>query len=225
MASKKRVDPFRDHRAEYAAHRAPLMVDVPRATYLTVEGKGAPAGGEFQAKAGAIYRAAYALKFDMKAKGRDFKLAPLEGLWWGSKIKDGDFATEPPEDWHWKLILRVPDFVGKGDLRSAIAALQRKGEADGAREVQVERLSEGKCVQALHVGPYRAEGQTLDRMMSLAAQMHLAFRGKHHEIYLSDPRRVAEARLRTILRHPVGSEGRARRATPRSGGNAPQEGC
>jgi hypothetical protein len=113
-----------------------------------------------------------------------------------------------PDTLRWKLLIRVPGFVREKDLSVATAALAARGRGASPR-VRLERIEEGRCVQALHVGPYATEPTTLERMTAFAHGEGLALRGRHHEIYLSDPRRVEPARLRTILRARVKGAGRA----------------
>jgi hypothetical protein len=203
----KKLDLFREHKDEYVMSRDPRIVNVGSGTYLTVTGSGSPQSAEFQRHVGALYGCAYTIKFDNKMhRERDFKVGALEGLWW-TKGKQ-DFVSSPKPSWRWKLLIRVPDYVTKSAVARALAALRAKGRpiADVRREV----LREGRSVQALHVGSYGEEPATIAKMISFARERKLRLRGKHHEIYLSDPRRVPEARLRTILRHPV-SAARARR--------------
>ncbi len=200
-ASPRKVDVVARHRNEYAATRAPQIVTTGPGRYLTVQGRGEPGGAPFQTHVGALYGMAWSLKMAMKGRGKDFRIPPLEGLWWPTSA--GAAREDPGGEWNWKLLMRVPNFVGKRDLGPAVKALEAKGRAGAAREVRIEELREGRCVQALHVGPYATEPETLDRMRRAAADQGLAFRGRHHEIYLSDARRVAPERIRTILRMPV----------------------
>ncbi len=107
------------------------------------------------------------------------------------------------EEWRWQLLIRTPDFVREADLRQALTALLKRGKAEAAKRVRLESLTEGPCVQMLHVGPYERECDTIALMQAFAEKKQLKFSGRHHEIYLSDPRRVPLERLKTILRHPV----------------------
>ena len=201
VAAPRKVDVFARHRDEYSATRTPQIVNTGPGRYLSVRGSGEPGGPLFLKHVGALHGMAWTLKMAMKARGKDFKVPPLEGLWWhtgGGGPRDGSEG-----EWSWKLLMRVPNFVKKRDLDPAVQALEARGRAGGAREVRLEELREGRCVQALHVGPYATVPETIDRMRRVAADLGLAFHGRHHEIYLSDPRRVAPDRLRTILRMPV----------------------
>jgi len=201
-----KLDLCQVHKDQYAAARAPVLLDLPPVPYLAIDGAGEPGGQQFTARIGGLYGAAYTLKFQSKLAGRDYKVCPLEALWWGPG-EGGSFADLPPSQWQWKLLIRVPDFVGPADLRKAQEALRGKGKPPEFEDVRLETIEEGRCVQMLHDGPYAEEPRTMERMRQLAAAQDLAFRGRHHEIYLSDPRRVAPEKLRTILRMPVGPAG------------------
>jgi hypothetical protein len=203
----EKIDLFREHRDEYAMAKSPTVISVGRGRYLAVTGTGSPEGSEFQRRLGALYGCAYTIKFAAKAKGRDFKVGVLEGLWWGGSGAASPFAASKA-NWRWKLLIRVPDFVSERDVRSALKTLRlKKGVTDS---VTLETISEGRSVQMLHVGPYGDEPRTIAAMDELARSRHLRYRGAHHEIYLSDPRRVKPERLRTIIRHPVASRAYSR---------------
>lgn len=198
----EKIDLYKLHKSDYAASKDPALVNIKPAKYLTIDGQGEPGGPEFQTMLGALYQAAYTMKMAKKSGGQDYKVCTLEGLWWGSV--PGQCSTEQPRNtWNWKLIIRVPDFITAADLKSAVAALKQKGKGDLPQKVRLETIKEGRSVQALHVGPYAAEPETVERMRTFAEASGLAFHGTHHEIYLSDPRRVAPERLKTILRMPV----------------------
>ena len=201
MADK--LDLYKKHKDQYAASKKPKMVNIPTGKYLTVIGKGEPGGDIFTSRIEALYGAAYTIKFARKATGRDYKVCPLEGSWWSGR-NNADFVSKPKSQWSWKLMIRTPDFVNEKDLAIAIATLVDKGQGPDVKRVNIEKLAEGRCVQMLHVGPYSECGQTIEAMQSFAEQEGTKFEGLHHEIYLSDPRRVPPERLRTILRHPVG---------------------
>jgi hypothetical protein len=211
MAAAKKLDLYRTYKAEYATPRQPVLVRVKPAKYLAIDGQGAPGGAEFQASVGALYGAAFTIKMQKKFAGQDYRVCHLEGLWWGSETT-GDFSQLPPESWNWTLLIRVPGFIKQADLKAAVKQLKEKGKGQAAERVKLRTLREGRCVQMLHTGPYAKEGETIGRMTEFAAQQGLTCCGRHHEIYLSDPRRVAPERLRTILRLPVGPGGGPRTA-------------
>lgn len=203
MAGAAKLDLYKTHKSEYVTPKQPAFVDVKPAKYLTITGRGAPGGADFQARVGAMYGMAFTIKMTKKFAGKDYKVCHLEGLWWGNEVT-GDFSQLPRETWNWTLLMRVPEFIKDSDVKAAVSQLKAKGKGEGGESVKLETLKEGQCVQMLHVGSYSSEAETIRRMVEFAAQQGLTCRGKHHEIYLSDPRRVPPARLRTILRLPVG---------------------
>ena len=206
MAGTQKLDLYKEHKAEYIAPKRPVLVEVGSVQYLTIEGQGKPGGEVFQAKVGAMYQMAFTIKMTRKFAGKgDYKVCHLEGLWWAEK-KGVDFMDVPPQEWRWKLLIRTPDVITNDDLADATEALRKKKKPPAFEEVALETIEEGPCVQVLHVGPYDTEAGTIAAMHDLVEENGLSFHGRHHEIYLSDPRRVPPERLRTILRHPVRRE-------------------
>jgi len=203
MAADKKLDLYKVHKAEYVTPKKPVLVHVRPARYLTITGEGAPACAEFQNKVGALYSVAFTVKMTRKFAGQDYKVCHLEGLYW-TKGKAGEVLSAGPSALNWKLLIRVPEFSKKADVDAAVKTVRAKGKAADAAKVRLETINEGQCVQMLHVGPYSRESETLARMREFAEQKGLSCRGRHHEIYLSDPRRVPAERLRTIIRHPMG---------------------
>ena len=197
-----KLDLVKANKSEYVSPKKPALVEVGSAQYLTITGRGEPGGEVFTEKLGALYAIAYTAKMASKAAGCDYKVCPLEGLWWGSDDK-ADFADQPRETWNWKLLIRTPDSIGKTDVAHAAAAAREKGKPAEVAEVRLEQMAEGCCVQMLHVGSYECENATIGEMLSFVAEQNLSVHGLHHEIYLSDPRRVAPEKLKTILRFPV----------------------
>ncbi len=201
-AGQQKIDLFKTNPREYAMPKKPVLVEISPANYLTISGAGKPGGPEFQACIGALYGAAFTMKMTRKFAGeQDYAVCKLEGQWWAGQ--DNEFSRVPPEQWRWKLMIRTPDFVKHEELDRAMAVLLKKGKGEEIKRVQLERLEEGPCVQMLHVGPYDKESETITVMKAFAEKQHYAFHGVHHEIYLSDPRRVPAERLKTILREPV----------------------
>jgi len=194
-----KLDLFKEHKDEYVTPREPVLVDVGPAQYLVIDGSGAPGGDTFQAMMGAIFGVAYTLKMTVKADGRDYKVCPPEGLW-----PNAD-ADVPKEQWTWTLLVRTPDFITADDLAAAKQKLLDKGKGPEVEDVELRTLNEGSCVQVLHVGPYNTEPETIAAMHAFAAEQGLTPAGLHHEIYLSDPRRAAPEKLKTLLRQPVRS--------------------
>ena len=169
---------------------------------MAISGQGAPGGEQFTASIGALYGMAFTIKMTRKFAGQqDYSVCKLEGQWWSEPASD--FGKLPPDQWLWRLLIRTPDFIKEEDLRRAVAVLLKRGKGEDVKRVRLESLAEGLCVQMLHVGPYNKEHETIALMSAFAQKKELEFSGKHHEIYLSDPRRVPPERLKTILRHPV----------------------
>jgi len=183
--------------------KSPVLVTTGEGTYLAISGRGEPGGPEFTEKVGALYAVAYTVKMTRKfASLQDYVICKLEGQWWLDG-PDQDFARVPRDQWNWRLMIRTPEIVKQAELRQAVSALTEKGKAPSADQVKLESFAEGRCVQMLHVGPYDRECDTITRMKTFADENGLKFHGRHHEIYLSDPRRVAPEKLKTILRIPV----------------------
>jgi len=196
MSTTEKLDLFKLHKAEYAAPKEPKLVEVGPAEYLTIEGRGEPGGEDFQTALGALYGMAFTIKMTRKIEGLgDYAVCKLESQWWNI---DG-----PKDGWQWKMMIRTPEFVGQDDLASAAAKLVEKKKGAGVDGVKLERIDEGRCVQMLHIGPYDKEHETIAKMLAFAKEKGLAVHGRHHEIYVSDPRRVPPERLKTILRHPL----------------------
>lgn len=191
-----------DFKREITAYRARRgvfdVVDVPDLRYLMIDGHGDPNGPAFAEATAALYPLAYRLKFASRQQlGRDYVVMPLEGLWWADDMAAFTAARDKSR-WDWTLMIMVPDWIGD-DLVAAA-----REQAGTTADVRLATLSEGRCVQTLHVGPYDGEAEVLARMHHEVIPGHgLRMTGRHHEIYLSDARRVAPERLRTILRQPV----------------------
>jgi hypothetical protein len=202
MKTAEKIDLYKLNKSEYAASRKPALVETKPAHYLAIEGKGPPGGELFQVRIGALYGAAFTIKMTRKFAGQqDYAVCKLEGQWWGESTPD--LSKVPKDKWCWKLLIRTPDFVTEADLEKAAAALLKRGKDQDVKHVRIETLDEGLCVQMLHVGPYEEEGKSIALMQSFAESRGCRLAGRHHEIYLSDPRRVPPERLKTILRVPV----------------------
>jgi hypothetical protein len=197
-----KLDLYKLHKSEYVTPRRPVILGIKPARYLALTGHGAPGGPAFQAKLGALYNIAFTIKMAKKLAGQDYAVCKLEGLWWGNKTKSS-FVEEPRDRWNWKLMIRTPEFIQNRDVSEAARNLLAKGRSVDVSEVKLESLREGRCVQVLHNGPYDRETITIESMQKFAAAAGLQLHGLHHEIYLSDPRRVDPPRLKTILRYPA----------------------
>ena len=201
-----KLDLCQTNKTEYATPRKPVLLRIAKAAYLGIAGRGSPGGEAFEQAIGALYSVAFTIKMASKFAGRDYGVCKLEGLWW---VNSGHtFMTEPKDQWSWRLLIRTPDFIGKREIEAARKQLAEKGKGPLFKEVELTTLNENQCVQMLHIGPYDREPESIAQMQAIATGQGYRFDGLHHEIYLSDPRRVAPEKLRTILRIPV-----ARRAT------------
>ena len=201
-------DLVKQHKPLYApSAKHPAIVEVPRFAFLMVDGRGDPNTAEpYQQALEALYSAAYTLKFTLKKADpeRDFKVAPLEGLWWADEVAPTMAELQRDrDDWHWTMMIAVPDAVTPEEVAAAVEAAARKRELPAAPLLRLERLEEGLAAQIMHIGPYAEEAPTIERLHEWAAAQGYELRGRHHEIYLGDPRRTAPERLKTVLRHPV----------------------
>jgi hypothetical protein len=194
---KKTLKPY------YTASAAkPSIIDVPPMKGLMVDGAGDPNGPAFQEAVGSLYSVAYTMKFAFKKdKAVDYPVMALEGLWCADNI--ADFLNNKRENWKWTLFIALPDIVTKKDVGEAVATVKKNAKFPRFPEVRFEKFAEGRAAQVMHVGPYAAEGPTIERLHRFVEEQGYQLRGKHHEIYLGDPRRSAPEKLRTIIRHPV----------------------
>ncbi|WP_157002104.1 GyrI-like domain-containing protein [Agromyces laixinhei] len=195
-----------DVKRELPSYTAPRgrfeIIEVPELAYCMVDGHGDPnTAPEYAAAVAALYAVSYAAKFQSKRElDRDYVVGPLEGLW--SADDPAAFVTREKSAWSWTMMIWQPDWLTPELVAEAIAKAMPKAPAAGL--VRFEQLAEGSSVQTLHVGPYDDEGPTLARLHHEFMPEHgLRFNGRHHEVYLGDPRRTAPEKLRTILRQPV----------------------
>ena len=196
---KKELDSYR------ASHGEFRLVDVAPAQYLMVDGHGDPNTAQEYADAlTALYPVAYKLKFVSKDElDRDYVMMPLEALWWASDM-DAFTTARDKSRWDWTAMILVPDWITADMYDAAVADVARKDPTACLEEVRLETLHEGRCVQTLHIGSYDDETPVLAEMhQEFIPRAGLRMIGRHHEIYLSDPRRVQPSKLRTILRQPV----------------------
>lgn len=180
------------------------LVEVPEQRFIAVDGRGDPnTCVEYTQAVEALYAVAYTLRFTSKrAMGREFTVAPLEGLWWADDPEA--FRTRAKDSWRWTMLICRPNWITADMIEDAKHAAQAKKDRAAITQVRPATLHEGTSAQVLHIGPYDDEGPVLSRLHNeyLAANgLHMC--GLHHEIYLSDPRRTATEKLRTILRQPV----------------------
>jgi hypothetical protein len=197
-----------DHDDEYRVRPNEVrLLSIPEHRFVMVEGSG-PAGGEaFEARMPGLYGVAYGLRSALKRRGVPGKVRPLEGLWWhaGGETDLNVILTDDRSAWRWTLMTVVPEEATEEEIEEHLAAGKAKVEPEIAASLRVESFEEGKVAQVLHVGPYAEERASIERLQAGIIEAGLMPRGRHHELYLGDPRRAAPDRLRTILRHPVES--------------------
>lgn len=205
MTTAQKYDVKREHRKLYAPSAKDFaVVDVPPMRYLAVEGHGDPnRAPEYAAAVGALFAVAYAVKFlSARELGRDLVVAPLEGLWRADDPQR--FVTRDKAGWSWTMLISQPGWIDDEHVAIARERAAAKADASALERLRLVELHEGPSVQILHLGPYDDEGPVLERLHDGFMPEHgLTFGGDHHEIYLSDARRTAPEKLRTVLRQPV----------------------
>lgn len=179
-------------------------VEVPSLAYLMVDGEGDPNTSQsYQDAIEALFSLSYTLKFAVKKGPRaiDYGVLPLEGLWWADDPRV--FQQAGKSKFKWTAMIAQPEFIDRRQVDAAMEVLRKKKSLAALGQVRFEKLVEGACAQVLHVGPFAAEGPVIQRMHEFIHAAGKQLRGKHHEIYLSDPRRTAPEKLKTILRQPM----------------------
>lgn len=194
-----------DEKTLYQPPAEPVLVEVPAFDFAMIDGRGDPnTSPDYEAALGALYAISYPVVIALKKQGRaDLKVGTLEGLWWVNEGDPSTWATADRSTWAWTMMIRQPADVPADLLDQVLAKTAKKVGAEVAGRVRFERFEEGLCAQLMHRGPYSAEGPNIERLHAFIASQGLVAHGKHHEIYLSDPRRSAPEKMRTVLRQPV----------------------
>jgi len=193
--------------------KLPVILKVPRLQFAMIDGaieKGKEPGNSpaFEESTQALYSIAYTLKFMLKKRRTnpiDYPVMALEGLWW---VEDGAFDIAVKDNWFYTLMILQPEVVTKDVFAEGLEAVRKKkGDSPALSKLRLENFEEGLCVQIMHIGPYATEPATVERMRAFAVENGFRDRvgpnGKHHEIYLGDPRKADPAKLKTALRHPL----------------------
>lgn len=197
----EKIDFARTHKDLYSASLKIKEIMANRATFLALTGKGDPGGSDFERAIQQLYSTAYTIKFMLKNSGKlDFAVSRLECLWHMS-----DAENMPRSEWPWQLLIRIPSAVTAGDVKKAAKEILERKQLDASG---VTRLTwkEGRCLQVMHVGPYNEVGRSYQQLDEYAKDKGLTTTCPGHEIYISDPRRVAPQKLKTIIRLPVKAE-------------------
>lgn len=201
----------KEYKEFYMPKSKPSIVDVPQMNYIAVRGKGDPnaENGEYKASIGLLYGIAFTVKMSKMGDHRiegyfDYVVPPLEGFWWQNGSDVIDYSHK--EDFEWISLIRLPDFVTKSDFDWAIEEGTRKKKTDFSR-VEFLTYNEGLCVQCMHIGPFDSEPETVmlmdEYVKANGYETDISEKRFHHEIYLSDARKVAPEKLKTVIRHPI----------------------
>ena len=201
----------KEYKEFYMPKDRPSIVSVPPMNYIAVRGKGDPnqEEGEYKQAIGLLYGIAYTIKMSKKGDHQiegyfDYVVPPLEGFWWQDGVQGVDYAHK--ETFNWISVIRLPDFVSREDFEWAISEAAKKKKEDFSK-VEFFTYEEGLCVQCMHLGPYDDEPATVEKMHAYMTEqgyeLDINSDRLHHEIYLSDARKVAPEKLKTVIRHPV----------------------
>jgi hypothetical protein len=175
-------------------------VTCPRSYYIALDGKGDPNNNEeYQEIVGALYKMAYSIKMDHKKKDLDFVVMPLTGFWWSENIED--FIEQAKDNWMWTMMIQVPDFITKETVEEMKEKL--RGESNYIDKIKFTEVPQMEAFGTLYIGAYKDEGDTIKRLHETIKEAGYMISGKHEEIYLSDPRRVEESKLKTIIKQSV----------------------
>jgi len=183
-----------------------VNIEVPEMQFLMIDGMGSPGESqEYLDALATLYPVAFKIKFLSKAKGKDYVVPPLEGLWWADNMSD--FVEGKRDKWQWTMMIMLPDWVTEEMVNEAIKTTKKnKPEIlEGIKKLRFEKYNEGKCAQIMHIGPYSEEGPTVKMVHEFIEKQKGIFDGhvqKHHEIYLSDPRKTKPENMKTIIRQP-----------------------
>ena len=203
MKTAKKVDLRKQFKYLYSPPvNAIQTVDAPLMNFLTVKGSGDTTSAAFQKAIRTLYNLSFTTKFSVKKEeGVDYPVMALEGLWWTSN-RTGEFNLQAArKNWNWTLMIMQPDFVTRDRIADSAARISERGRS--LEPFQLVAFSEGLAAQIMHIGPYSTEAPTIEKIRSFIRENGFTTNGKHHEIYLGDPRRATPSKLRTILRQPI----------------------
>ena len=191
----------------HASKKDPGLIDVPEMNFLMIDGAGDPNTSKSYAEAiQALYSVSYTLKFMIKKGPRaiDYGVMPLEGLWWVDDMSE--FSQDDKSNWKWTAMIMQPELIKKEDVSEAIRIAGDKKYLPALPLLEFKSFTEGKAAQVMHIGPFSEEGPTIQKLHEFIAEKGFQRRGKHHEIYLSDIRRAAPEKWRTVIRQPYKTE-------------------
>jgi len=180
------------------------IVEVPYMNFIMIDGEGDPNTSQaFQNAVEALFAISYTLKFMIK-KGTeevDYGVMPLEGVWWAEDMSE--FSLENKDNWKWTLMIMQPEYVTEKLFNESIKQVKKKKNLAALPKVRFESFSEGKAAQIMHIGPFSEEGSTIEKVHNFIKENGFKLTGKHHEIYLSDIRKAAPEKWKTIIRQPI----------------------
>jgi hypothetical protein len=198
----EKIDLKKEYKAFYnPSSQKPEIVTVPQFQFLMIDGRGAPGCADFQKAIEALFGVSYKAKFACKkAPGMDYVVMPLEGLWWADDLND--FMAGNRDEWRWTLMMMQPDFVTADIIQTAIRSAKDNDTNPALDQLRFESFQEGLSAQILHIGPFADEHPNIVKLHELIKSTGGALIQKHHEIYLSDFRKTAPEKLKTVLRQP-----------------------
>ena len=199
-----RIDLRKQYKEFYQPPKGQFTIaDVPTMNFVMIDGAGDPnTSTDYRDAVEALYSLVYTLKFMLKKQSdQDFTVLPLEGLWWADDMQD--FAKQPKDTWKWTMMIAQPDFASRSDYARARELAVAKKPLPALERTRWERFREGLCAQITYIGPYAEEGPTIASMHAFIDENGYRLAGKHHEIYMSDPRRAAPEKLKTVIRQPI----------------------
>ncbi len=202
----KKADLKKEFPNLYNPPRDPHILEIPDMRFFMVDGTGYPVDNPlYQEAMQLLYGASFTLKMSvMKPTGKDYVVPPLEGLWWADDMTVfTDLYMERKDEWKWTSMIRIPDFVKEEQIKEALVLFKEKKNPSNFNKLRYETYAEGTVVQVLHLGPFSEEGPVIANMHKYAEEMGYLLHNKHHEIYLSDPRRTKPEKLRTVIRQPI----------------------
>lgn len=203
----KKIDLKKELKHLYNPSKEIALVDVPEMNFLMIDGTGDPnTSQDYKDAIESLYAVSYTLKFMVKEeKAVDYVVMPLEGLWWTEPMSQ--FTMENKDMWQWTAMIMQPEYVTEELFNRAVEQVQIKKNLPSLSKIKFKSLYEGLSTQLMYIGPYSAEGPTIEKLHNFIEENGYELRGKHHEIYLSDPRRSAPEKLKTVIRQPVMSAG------------------
>jgi hypothetical protein len=199
----EKIDLKKQFAGLYNPPKTPVMVEIPQFNFIMVDGKGDPnTSEEYQNAMQVLYSLSYTLKFMAKpALKKDYTVMALEGLWWAENMDD--FLEGNKSNWHWTAMIMQPDFITREHYEVALSEVKKKKPNPSLEKARFEAFREGRSAQIMHIGPYSAERPTVAALHEFIDKNGMKPRGKHHEIYLGDPRKADPAKLKTVIRQAV----------------------